>query len=306
MKIGLMLSDARGVHDLAAQAKQAEHDGFASCWFNNAGGADAMTSVVVAAAATARIELGTGVVPIYTRHPVAMAQQALAVQSAAGGRFTLGIGLSHQPAVVNRYGLTWEQPFRYMREYLEVLQNLIDTGRTGFSGEVFNVHSEVGFKGMAPCPLVLAALGPSMLALAGERSAGTMTWVTGPKTLASLTIPKITQAAARASRPAPRIIAGLPVAVTDDAAGARETAARLFERYGQLPSYRAMLDREGVATAADVAVVGDEDGVAAQLQHLKEIGVTDFAGTIFPVGPDARASSERTWASLAKLAGKLG
>ncbi|MGH2365583.1 MAG: TIGR03564 family F420-dependent LLM class oxidoreductase [Chloroflexota bacterium] len=305
MNIGLMLSDARGVHELAAQAKQAEQDGFASCWFNHASGADAMTSAVVAAAATTRIELGTGVVPVFLRHPVGMAQQALAVQSAAGGRFTLGIGLSHQPAVENRFGLPWVKPFHYMREYLEVLASLIDTGKAAVSGETFNVHAEVGFKGMAPCPIILAALGPRMLDLAGAHSAGTMTWVTGPKTLASLTIPKITEAAARANRPAPRIVAGLPVAVTDDVAAARETAERLFVRYGQLPSYRAMLDRESAATAADVALVGDEDGVGAQLLHLKEIGVTDFAATIFPVGADHRASSERTWAVLAQLTARL-
>lgn len=301
MQIGLLLAGPLSASAILDRARQAEHDGFASVWFANASAFDAMTAAAIGGQATGRIELGTAVVPIYTRHPAAMAQQALSTQAAVQGRFALGIGLAHQPSVERRWGLAWDRPFAYMREYLQVLDQLVRTGAVDHEGQRFHVHAELAFPGMAPCPILLAALGPRMLDLAGSASAGTITWVTGAKTLANHVVPRINDAAERAGRPAPRVVAGLPVAVTDDVAAARATAARAFERYGQLPSYRAMLDHEGVAGPAEVAVVGDEDAVGEQLQRLSEAGVTDFAGSIFAVGDDRRASVARTWQALARL-----
>ncbi len=306
MKIGIFLAGPTGPSMLTERARQAEQDGFASLWFANASAVDGMTAAAICGQATARIELGTAVVPIYTRHPAAMAQQALSTQAAVQGRFALGIGLSHKPAVEQRWGLRWDQPLAYVREYLNILDPLVQTGSVAYEGQRFRVHAELAFPGMSPCPILLAALGSRMLDLAGSVTSGTITWVTGPRTLARHIVPRISEAAERAGRPTPRIVAGLPIAVTDDVASGRATAASSFAHYGELPSYRAVLEHEGVAGAGDVALVGDEDAVGEQLQRLKDAGVTDFAASIFAVGEDRRSSVTRTWAILARLAHNMG
>jgi F420-dependent oxidoreductase-like protein len=300
--IGEIAGQPAGVDDLVAQVRQAEQDGFASGWFANIFGIDAIIAATVAGRETTRIELGTAVVPTYPRHPVAMAQQALTAQAATNGRFALGIGLSHQIVIENMFGLSFAKPFSHMQEYLAVLAPLIRTGSVHYQGGEFRVAANVTVPGATPCPILLAALAPKMLALAGRVGDGTITWMTGPKTLRDHTIPRINEAAAGAGRPAPRVVASMPIAVTRDVAAGRERANRAFQVYGGLPSYRAMLDREGAANPGDVAVLGDEDAVAEQLERLAEIGVTDFLAAMFPVGRDARASLERTRSLLVKLA----
>lgn len=310
MRIGIMVGEVAGqpgsIDGLIVQAQQAEQDGLATAWFPQIFGIDAMTAVALAGRATSRIELGTAVVPTFPRHPVVMAQQALSTQAATNGRFALGIGLSHQIVIETMFGLSFATPFTHMKEYMAVLAPLIRTGSVSFSGTQFRVAANLAVSGATPCPILLAALAPKMLALAGSQGDGTITWMTGPKTLREYTIPRITEAAAKAGRPAPRVIAGLPVAVTEEVAAARETASRAFQIYGALPSYRAMLDREGVDGPANVALVGDEDAVGEQLQRLAEIGVADFVAAPFAVGSDARASVRRTRALLVKLAAPRG
>jgi len=307
MKIGIGIGDIGGqpggIADLIAQAQRAERDGFASGWFANIFGVDAMTAAAICGRATSRIELGTAVVPTYPRHPVAMAQQALSTQAAAGGRFALGIGLSHQIVIEMMFGLSFAKPYSHMKEYLAVLAPLIRTGSVSHQGSEFRVNANLSVAGAPPCPILLAALAPKMLALAGGVGDGTITWMTGPKTLREHTIPRIREAAAKAGRPAPRVVVGLPIAVTSDVAAAREVAGRFFQIYGTLPSYRAMLDREGVEGPAAVAIVGDEAAVGEQLEHLRAGGVTDFLAAPFPVGPDPVASVERTRALLIKAFG---
>jgi F420-dependent oxidoreductase-like protein len=238
------------------------------------------------------------VVPTYPRHPTAMAQQALTAQAAARGRFVLGIGLSHQMVIENMFGLSWAKPYSHMKEYLEVLAPLIRQGSVNHNGTEFRVNATVNVHGASPCPIMLAALAPKMLRLAGSVGDGTITWMTGPKTLANHIAPRLNEAAAEAGKPAPRVVAGLPIAVTKDVAAARQVAGQAFQVYGFLPSYRAMLDREGAEGPADVAVVGDEDDVNAQLDRLAEAGVTDFLAAPFPVGSDGRATVARTRALL--------
>jgi 5,10-methylenetetrahydromethanopterin reductase len=228
-----------------------------------------------------RIELMTGVVPTYPRHPVTMAQQALTVQAASGGRFVLGIGLSHQMVIENMFGMSFDKPVRHMREYLELLMPLLHDGSVAYEGDVFRGQMALGVEPRLTPPVLIAALGTQMLKLAGARAEGTMTWMTGPATLASHTVPTITAAAEQAGRPAPRVAASLPVCITADIAAARQRAARDFEVYGFLPSYRAMLDREGAEGPGDVAIVGDEASVEKQVRGLADVGVTDFAATLF-------------------------
>ena len=298
--IGEISNERPGIDGLIAQAQRAERDGFASAWFANIFGVDAITAAALCGRATTRLELGTAVVPTYPRHPVAMAQHALTAQAACGGRFVLGIGLSHQVVIEMMFGLSYARSYSHMREYLAVLAPLIREGSVGHSGSEYRVNANLDIPGSTPCPILVAALAPKMLALAGSVADGTITWMTGPKTLREHTIPRIREAAAAAGRPAPRVVVGLPVAVTDDPSAAREAAARVFQVYGGLPSYRAMLDREGAEGPADVAMVGDESAVGEQIERLRSIGVSDFLASPFPTGGAAKASLERTRALLVR------
>jgi F420-dependent oxidoreductase-like protein len=281
MKIGLG-TGGRTMAEAVEAAKAAEADGFSSVWFSNIFGLDAMTVCAVAGAATSTIELGTFVVPTFPRHPHATAQQASSTNDAAGGRFTLGIGLSHQVVIEMMFGLSFAQPAKHMEEYLAVLMPLLRDGKVAHNGSVYRVNAHLDANGAPGGPsVVVAALGPKMLQLTGAMADGTATWTTGVKTLGDHIVPTITAAAEQAGRPAPRIIAGLPVCVTEDPDAARELAAAQFAVYGTLPSYRAMLDREGAATPGDIALVGDEESVAAQVAQLADAGVTDFGGSLY-------------------------
>jgi F420-dependent oxidoreductase-like protein len=303
MKIGIGIGDIASrpaeMSDLAAQAKRAEDAGFASVWLANIFGADALTAATVVGVATQRIAIGTGVVPTYPRHPFAMAQQAATVSAACGNRFTLGIGLSHQIVIENMLGMSYAKSYSHMKEYLAVLAPLIREGKVQHQGELYKVSCMLKVPGATPCPILIAALAPKMLALAGSVADGTITWMTGPKTLAEHIVPSIRKAAQEAGRPAPRIVAGLPITVTDDAAAARETAGKVFRTYGALPSYRAMLDREGAAGPAEVAIAGNEAEVNATLDRMAESGVTEFMAAPFSAKKDDD-SVARTWDLLVK------
>jgi len=305
MRIGIGIGDIAGapadVEGLIAQAKRAEADGFSSGWFANIFGADAITAATLCARATTRIELGTAVVPTFPRHPVAMAQQALTAQAAAGGRFTLGIGLSHQVVIEMMFGLSFAKPYSHMKEYLAVLGPLIRTGNVSHQGSEYRVTASIAVPGGRPCPILVAALAPKMLALTGAEADGTITWMTGHDTIRNHTVPRIRESATKAGRPAPRVVVGLPVAVTRDVRAARASAAGSFEIYGTLPSYRAMLDREGARGPADVAIVGDESAVGQALERIAEAGATDFLAVPFAIAGDPEAV-ERTRAFLAGLA----
>jgi len=279
--------------------RQARDDGFASAWFSNIFAADGIMLCALAGREVDGIELGTAVVPTYPRHPHAMAQQAVTAHAATNGRFVLGIGLSHQIVIESMFGLSFDKPAVHMREYLAVLLPLLREGAVSHEGERYRVQATldpVGSPAGGP-PVMLAGLGPVMLKLTGSLTDGTITWMTGPKTIASHIRPSLEEAATEAHRPAPRIVCGLPICVTDDPAKAKETASSLFQVYGQLPSYRAMLDREGAAGPADVAIVGPEDQVLDGIDQLREAGVTDFNAAIYG-DPD---EAERTRALLKTL-----
>jgi 5,10-methylenetetrahydromethanopterin reductase len=283
MQIGIFGGDTanRTIDDVVADAKGVEADGFASYALPQIFALDAMGVLAIVGREVPRIELATGVVPTYPRHPLTMAQQALTVQQASGNRFVLGIGLSHQMVIEGMFGFSFEKPVRHMREYLEVLMPLLHEGTASFQGEVFKVQASIGIEPRVAPPVLVAALGEQMLKVAGRLADGTSTWMTGPATLASHTVPTITAAAEAAGRPAPRIFTSLPISVTTDIAGARERAAREFQVYGFLPSYKAMLDREGAENPGDVAMVGDEAAVEKQVLALADAGVTDFVASIF-------------------------
>lgn len=271
-----------GLDAVLASAHEAADQGFPSYWLPQVFGLDALTTIAVIGREVPGIELGTAVVPTYPRHPAMLAAQALTAQAACGGRrLVLGIGLSHQVVIEGMFGMSFDKPVRHMREYLEILMPIVRGDSVSFTGETLTFNGAVQIPDAEPYPVLVAALGPQLLGLAGALADGTVTWMTGPATLESHTIPTITKAAEQAARPAPRIAVGLPVCVTDDPDGARERAARAFSIYDTLPSYKAMLEREGVGGPADVAIVGDEATVTAGIERLADIGVTDLAAVEF-------------------------
>ena len=274
------------IDDMVAEAAAAERDGFAAYWAPHIFGHDALTALAVVGTQVPRIELGTSVVPTFPRHPHAIAQQAHTVAAASGNRFTLGIGLSHKIVIENMFGMSYDKPVRHLLEYLSVLMPLSRNEPANFDGEMYKVHAGISAKGSNGFSVVVAALGEQMLRVTAALADGTLTWCTGPATLAAHTIPTITRAAEEFGRPAPRVIAALPVCVTNDTEAAAARAAETFAAYGALPSYRAMLDREGVAGPADIAIIGNTAQVRDRVAALADIGVTDFAAVEFGATPE--------------------
>jgi 5,10-methylenetetrahydromethanopterin reductase len=285
MKIGFVSAAASDpattLDQIVEEAQGVEADGFAFYCVPSIFGLDAVSMLMIAGRETSSIELLPAVVPSPPRHPAALAQQALTAQAACRGRFTLGIGLSHEAVIDGMYGLSYKRPAKQMREYLSVLGPLLEGKQVAFEGEIYRVHALLQVAGAERVPLLVAALGPLMLRAAGELSDGTATWMTGLQTLASHIVPTISKAASAAGRAAPRILSAVPIALTSQPEQAREVCNRAFKIYGQLPSYRAMLDREGVADPGGLALVGDESELRAGLQRYREAGVTDFAPSMF-------------------------
>lgn len=252
---------------------------------------DLLTVLAVALREVPDIEVGSGVVPIHPQHPMALAQRALTTNLVGNGRLALGLGLSHRAVTEGQWGMSWDRPLRRMTEYLDGLLPLLAGEQADATGELLTTRGRLRITG-APAPEVfLAALGPQMLRLAGRRTAGTVTWMTGPRTLREHVVPTISAAAEEVGRTA-AVVSALPVAVADGGAAvdaARALAARRFAIYGRLPSYRAMLDREGYAGPADAAIIGDEREVTERLAELRDVGVAEFVG--IPVASDAEGAA---------------
>ena len=300
MKIGIFGGTVNSgtVDDVVNEAKQVERDGFASYWAPNIFGHDALTALAIVGREVPRIEIGTSVVPTYPRHPMAIAQQSHTVNAVANGRLCLGIGLSHKVVVEGMLGLSYEKPVRHLREYLSILMPLARCEAAKFAGETLTTRGSLSGVGASPFSVVVAALGEQMLRVTGTLADGTLTWCTGPKTLQSLTVPTIVDAAKKAERKPPRVIAALPVCVTKDVVKAHEIAAKTFVIYGQLPSYRAMLDHEGAAGPADIVIAGTAEQVKHRVADLAGIGVTDFAAVEFSNNPDEIAATRDAMKSL--------
>lgn len=317
MRIGLMIGPERGrsrekVARLVADAEAAERAGFTSIWVPQVpGDFDALTAIALMGAATTRVELGTAVVPIQTRHPVAMAQQALSNQAVCGGRFTLGLGASHHWIVEDMLGLPYDRPARQMRHYLEVLNAAFaGTGTIDVENESHRVHSPLDVTDITPTPILLAALAPVMLRIAGEQASGTILWMADERAIAEHVVPRITQAAAAAGRPAPRIVAGVPVALCadDEVAAARAWTNQVLGQADYSPNYQRLLERGNAAKVGDLLAAGSEPAILERLRGFRDAGVTDLAVRLLPFGADrdARiASRRRTEAFLASLCPEL-
>ncbi len=299
MRIGLMLPFHGGGASVVQRARTLGQFKFSSYWIAQGFGLDALAALMLIAREIPQAELGTAVVPIFGRHPAVLAMQALTAQVACEGRLTLGIGLSHRVVIEDMFGLSFKQPARQMDDYLQALLPLLrrETVRVETSTAVARMAQPIDVPDAAPVPVIIAALGERMLEIAGRLATGTLTWMTGPKTLRDYTIPTITRAANDAGRAKPRIIAGLPVCIAKDVAGMRDATAKTLGFYGNLPSYAAMLAREGLQRPIDVAIMGTAPQIRSALTELAEAGVTDLL--VQPVGP-AEAQAE-TFALLAEL-----
>ena len=309
MKIGAGVGRFGGseadVLSIVNQAVDAEDSGLDAVWFNHILGTDSLIALSLAGQKTKNVELVTGVIPIYSREPLLMAQQALTAQVAAQGRLFLGIGLAHPETAPLTWNHAYDRPAHFMEEYLAVLMPLIEKKTVEFSGDFITTQGTIEFPEVPPPSVLLAALGPRMLKMAGESTDGTLLWVTGPKTIRNHVAPRIRAAAELAKRPDPRISAALPICLTDDTGLAHQVAERQFSRYGRLVNYRRVLDIEGVEGPQDVALIGNEEQVESQLHELADAGATDFYAAFFKLGKDDKESIPRTKAFLKKIVGRI-
>ena len=308
MKVGIFTFATDGgtstLDELVETTQWAEEAGFASAWVPHLPWShDSLIALAVAGRATGRIELGSAVTPTYPVHPMTMARSALSANAATGGRLALGLGPSHQSVIEGMYGLSYDRPAAHTRAYLEVVRAAFDGARqlTG-DGEFFGFSSMFSVPDARPPQLLLAALAPMMLRLAGELADGTILWFADEVALETHVVPRITAAADAAGRPAPRIIAAMPISVCDDEAAGRSAAAVTFAPYGQIPTYRRMLDRGASAGPADVVLVGTEALLQRRLERWRDLGVTEFIAAPFGIGDDRDASLARTRAFLASIA----
>jgi F420-dependent oxidoreductase-like protein len=306
LRVGVLIGTRRSaahIEALIALAADLERRGFASVWLPHAFGLDAVSTAALIGRGTSRIEIGTAVVPTQPRHPVALAQQALTTAAACRGRFTLGIGLSHPAVIEGMLGLSYARRAAHMREYLAVLAPLLRGEPSHFQGTELRVEIGLQVPGATPPALLLAALGERMLEIAGRETQGTILWSTGPRAIEEHVAPRVRAAARQAGRPPPRIVTGLHVVLTHDPGPARERVERMLAVYAQMPSYRAMIEREGgSADLSDLALVGDEATLDEGLARLRSLGVSDLEASIVPTDPGAE---ERTLSYLEDRAPEL-
>lgn len=314
MRIGVMIGAERGdgarkVARLLADIEWAEAAGMDSAWIPQVPtDFDALTAVALMGARTSRIELGTAVVPLQAQHPIALARQALSAQAAAGGRLALGVGPSHHWIVRDMLGLPYERPAVYTRDYLEVLRAALNgPGPVDVENETFLVHNPLDLGPVSPMPVLVAALGPVMLKLAGAHADGTVLWMADERAVADHVVPRITSAAEEAGRPAPRIVAGIPVCLCEPSRvdEARERANRILGEAEISPNYQRLLEYGDIKDVGGLCAAGDEKAIAARFRRFADAGVTDLSVRLLPIG-DTRdelvASKYRTREMISELA----
>ena len=288
MELGIFGS-SRNIDDLKKQVQEANTLGYSTFWTPQIFNLDALTALAVIAESVEGIRLGTSVIPTYPRHPMMLAQQALTVNQVSNGRLDLGIGLSHKPVVEGMWGISFDAPVGHMSDYLQILMALLHDGTISYGGKHLTSRGGIDVPADAP-PVLVAALGPQMLKLVGRVADGTVTWMTGPETIRNHISPIINAAAEEAGRPVPQVIAAVPVCITSDLDIAEEYAKRDFGFYGDLPSYRAMLEREGLANSWDIALSGSFEEVAEGLQKYSDSGGTQVVAAVY--GPDEVANKQ--------------
>jgi F420-dependent oxidoreductase-like protein len=302
MKIGLTGGGATP-EKMIEQARRAEADGFHALWYASVVQGDPLVALALAGRETSTIELGTAVLQTYPCHPLLQAQRAASVAAGMGRPgLTLGLGPSHRANIADVYGLSYQRPGQNTEEYLRIVTAALRGEAVDVDGEEWSTHAPAGtVRSAHPVPVLLAALSPRMLRLAGQYADGAVLWMAPIAAIERHVAPRLAEAAAEAGRPAPRIVAGLPVAVHDDEQEARAAVAAQAVMYADSPAYRRILAIGGAGSPADAAIVGDEKAVEAQLRTLLDAGATDIHAHIVPAGPDPRASTTRTRTLLREL-----
>ena len=317
MRVGVMVGPERGdtarkVERMVDDVRWAEAAGLDTVWVPQVPtDFDALIAVAIVGMATSRIELGTAVVPLQVQHPIALARQALSAHAATGGRLAPGIGPSHHWIVRDMLGLPYEKPAAYTRDYLDVLEPALSgPGPVEVENGTFRVYNPLGVGPVARLPLLIAALGPVMLTIAGERTDGTVLWMADERAVADHVVPRITKAAESAGRPAPRVVAGVPVCLCrpSEVDAVRERANRILGEAEISPNYQRLLDYGDATDIGDLCAAGDEAAIGARLRRFADAGVTDLSVRLLPIG-DGRdelvASKRRTREVLAGLAAEL-
>lgn len=317
MRLGVMIGAERGdsarkVSRMLADIEWAENAGMDTAWIPQVpNDFDALLAVALMGTRTTRIELGTAVVPLQAQHPVALARQALSTHASTGGRLALGVGPSHHWIVQDMLGLPYEKPAAYTRDYLEVLRAAFaGPGQIDVENEHFTVHNPNDLAPVAPLPVFVAALGPVMLALAGEHADGTVLWMADERAVANHVVPRITKAAANAGRPAPRIVAGIPVCLcaTNEIDAAKERANRILGEAEVSPNYQRLLDYGDARDVGDICAAGDEDAILARMRRFADAGVTDLSVRLLPIGDNREeliASKRRTREMISEFGAQL-
>ncbi len=318
MRVGVMIGAERG--DMARKVRKflediewAESAGFDTAWMPQVpNDFDALTMVALMATRTDRIELGTAVVPLQAQHPIALARQALSVHAGSGGRLALGVGPSHHWIIRDMLGIPYERPAAYTRDYLEVLNAAIaGPGPVDVENDSFTVHNPTVLgTDDTPMPVLVAALGPVMLQIAGELADGTVLWMADERAIGEHIAPRITKAADNAGRPAPRIIAGIPVCLcaNSEIEVAKERANRILGEAEVSPNYQRLLERGDARDVGDLCAVGDEEAIMARFRRFADAGVTDLSVRLLPIGEtrdELVASKYRTREVIAQLAADL-
>jgi len=283
----------RSVEDALAWSRAAADAGFDTVWFPQVIGLDALTALAVVAHELPALHVGTAVVPIQGRHPLPLALQALTVASIAGpGRFTFGIGVTHAVMSEGFFGVPYRGIVDVCAEVVAALNGLLGPDRTAdLDGEHVSTHSVAMLDAPEPS-LMLAGLAPRMVELAGSRTDGTITWMTGPTTLGRDIAPALRAAADGAGRAAPRVVVGIPVCVTDDVAGARERVRTHMERSAAMPAYQRQMAAEGVDDPVDLVVLGDDDVVTARLAAYRAAGMTELCANLLGAPEEQARSTE--------------
>jgi 5,10-methylenetetrahydromethanopterin reductase len=305
MRIGLngssLIAMGAPIADIGEHAAQAEADGFSSYWLAQLAVPDALTAIAATGSRTSTIEIGTAVIPTWLRHPLMLAAQAITVQEVIGDRLALGLGLAHKPMIEETLRIPFATPAKHMDEYLSVLLPALHDRKVAFEGDIWSGFVDaVGGAGGVPAPRVLlAAMGPRMLRLAGSRTDGTILWLAGPKAIAEQLKPVLDEAASAADRPEPRIVASVPVCVTGDRDGVLGTIGAFLAGYNDLPSYRGVMDSSGAGGPADVSLVGSPDEVRDGIAAFAAAGTTDFTPVEFALDPDDASATRALLKDLA-------
>jgi len=282
MRVSVLIgAQGEPIDRLLEAAVACDAAGLDGIWFGQFLGYDAPTIALAAAARTERVAPGVSVVVAAPRHPIAVAAQALTVGALSGHRFRLAIGLSHRSTIEGIYGLGYPSPARYLREYLQVLRELIELRPVDFDGEFIHAHGQLAIPEAGPLPLLTGALGPLALEATGEFADGTVTYLAGPRTVEAHVLPRLLTGAARSGRPRPQIVASVPVLATHDPAAIAPRVRDFTRFHASLPEYQQVIEREGIEHAADMALIGDERVIRAGVERLRDAGATEFGAALF-------------------------